>query len=149
MAMTDLRRATRHDIPACADVVTGWIADTDWMPDGPSRAEVETMLNDAFDDREIWVSGAPAVAYMSVDPATARIGALYCAVTGRGLGRALLDQAKLNRDFLWLHTHGPNLRAQCFYRREGFAEVSRHPAAPPDTVPEIRMEWHRAGDGRP
>ncbi|ANT60626.1 GNAT family acetyltransferase [Salipiger sp. CCB-MM3] len=143
--MTDLqvRRAGEADIPGCAAVVNGWIDATPWFPRIFSESEIEGFIREAFTEREIWVSGEPIEAYLSLDPATLKVGALYCARTGAGLGKALLDRAKDGRERLWLHTHAPNLAAQRFYRREGFVETGRIAPEPPETVEEISMEWTR------
>ena len=141
MSGRDIRRASLKDVPACARVISNWIAQTGWMPEDVSEEQLETLIGEAFPNREIWVSGDPVDCYMSVDPAENKLGALYCLRTGEGIGKQLLDQAKSQRDYLWLTTHVPNVDAQRFYRREGFAETGREPPVPPDTVPVIRMEW--------
>lgn len=142
--MTTLpRRATREDVPAMASVVAQWEAQTAWMDSVFTADELAGFIGDAFDDREMWVCGNPVVAYASFDPHTGKLGALYSLLTGQGIGKALMDQIKQDRDFIWLRTHVPNVAAQRFYVREGFVEVSRHGAQPPHTVDEIQMAWHR------
>ncbi|MGV6805374.1 MAG: N-acetyltransferase family protein [Ruegeria sp.] len=141
MEVLDVRRATEADIPACAQVVSTWAHRTDWMPDELPLSQLEALITHAFPNREIWVAGEPVDCYISVDPEEQKVGALYCARTGQGIGKCLLDVAKRGRDYLWLTTHQPNEAAQRFYRREGFVEVGAEPAVPPETVPVIRMEW--------
>jgi GNAT superfamily N-acetyltransferase len=140
-----IRRATSSDVPAMADIVCRWEAETEWMPTLYGAEKIAGFIRDALPEREIWVAEEPATkavqGYLSFDPAQGRIGGLYCARRGGGLGKALMDKVKEGRSALWLHTHAPNLRAQAFYRREGFVEVSRHTPEPPETVEEIRMEW--------
>ncbi len=139
-----IRRATDADVAGCAAVVNGWIDDTDWIPrDFPPEA-LEAMIREALPIREIWVAGDPVEAYLSFDPETARVGGLYCRKTGQGLGKALMDQVKVGRDYIWLSTHEPNLAAQRFYAREGFVEVARYAPEPPATVTEVKMEWRRS-----
>lgn len=146
MPMTDPftpRRAGPEDIAGIAAVVNRWIDETDWMPRTESAEAIEGFIGAAFPDRIIWVVGDPIEGYLSLDPATAKVGALYCTRTGEGCGKALMEAAKQGRDFLWLHTHVTNTRAQAFYRREGFVAVGGEIAPePPETVPEMRMEWH-------
>ena len=138
------RRAGPEDVPGIAAVLNGWIDKTDWMPRIYSADEIEGFIGAALPHRIIWVVGDPIEGYLSLDPKTAKIGALYCSRTGAGCGKALIEAAKAGRDFLWLHTNPPNSRAQAFYRREGFVPVGGEiPPAPPETVPELRMEWHR------
>ena len=137
------RRATEADIAACAAVVNGWIDGTDWMDRDVAPEEIERMIREAFPAREMWVIGEPVAGYMSVDPAEAKVGALYCEVTGQGYGKALLDAAKAGREALWLSTHVPNTAAHRFYEREGFAKTGDLPQEEgPD---EIRMAWRREG----
>ncbi|WP_010138460.1 GNAT family N-acetyltransferase [Oceanicola sp. S124] len=141
--MIEIRRATEADIPACAAVASDWIDQTDWMPRSHSLEDLEGHIRSAFPDREIWVIGQPAQAYMSVDPEAGHIGALYCRERGQGWGKAFLDKAKEGRDSLSLNTHMPNDAAQRFYAREGFVETGRRMPVPPELVMEICMEWKR------
>ncbi len=141
MAGTEIRRATLADVPDCARIIWTWIAETDWMPEDVTEEQLEGLIREAFPNRDIWVSGDPVDCYMSVDPVESKVGALYCLRTGQGIGKQLLDQAKTDRDHLWLTTHVPNVAAQRFYCREGFVETGREAPVPPDTVPVIRMEW--------
>ncbi len=136
-----IRRAVPDDVPACAHVIATWMAQTDWMPEELSEEELAALILEAFPNREIWVAGDPVDCYMSVDPKSQKVGALYCLRTGQGIGKQLLDLAKSGRDQLWLTTHVPNTSAQKFYRREGFMAMGTEPPIPPDTVPVIRMEW--------
>ena len=136
------RVATEDDVPACARIVSDWIDRTDWLPRQHSEAALAAMIADALPMREIFVIGDPCEGYLSVNPETAHIGALYTARPGVGLGKALLDRAKLGRDFLQLNTHEPNRDAQRFYTREGFAVAERIPVGT-DGLAELRMEWRR------
>lgn len=136
------RRAVPADVPAMAAVVNGWIDATSWFPRVHPSETIEGFIRDAFAAREIWVVGEPVVGYLSLDAAAGRVAALYCSRTGEGLGKALLDEAKRGRARLTLRTHSPNVSAQRFYLREGFVHVGEVAPEPPETVPEIIMEWH-------
>jgi len=138
-----IRDATRDDLPALGEVVLNWETRTQWMQSSYSAEEIAGFLDAAFDERIILVAGTPAQAYLAFDPKQNRIGGLYSAITGKGVGKALVDRIKEGRDYLWLNTHAPNLDAQNFYKREGFVEVSNEGAEPSSDVPELRMEWHR------
>jgi len=142
-AMTEVavRRAKDADVPAMAQIVCDWEAATEWMDSPYGPEEIAGFIREAMPEREIWVAGDPIEGYLSFDPAVSRVGGLYCRTTGAGVGKALMDKAKAGRDFVWLHTHETNEAAQRFYKREGFQEVSRHEAEPPNTVREVRMEW--------
>ena len=141
--MTDLRRATIEDVPAMAAVLNRWVDRTDWFPRIFSAEELEGFIRAAVPLREVWVTGDPVCAYLSFNAETGQVVALYSAVTGQGVGKALMDKVKEGRDALWLNTHVSNEAAQRFYLREGFQEVSRHMPEPPEVLEEIRMEWAR------
>ncbi|SMX49084.1 GNAT family N-acetyltransferase [Maliponia aquimaris] len=140
-----IRRATPDDLPACTRIVCDWERETPYMPGHATEDRVLPMMQEVFDAREIWVVGDPVEGYMSIDPAERKIGAIYLTRRGKGIGRALMDLAKQGRNFLWLTVFVPNIRAQAFYLREGFAVVDR---LPPPSIGEpemLRMEWRRAG----
>ncbi len=68
---------------------------------------------------------------------------------GRGLGRALLDEAKAGQDVLDLHTFARNARARRFYAAAGFVEVA-HGSDPSGSSneegePDVRLTWRRVG----
>ncbi len=140
-ASPQIRRAGPDDVPTISRIVNDWIDRTDWMPRVHARETLEGFIAEALPDREIYLIGDPAEGYLSLDPATSHIGALYLDRPGRGLGKALLDRAKTGRAYLQLRTHEPNAAAQRFYRREGF-EVAERIADGGDGLPELRMEWH-------
>ena len=138
----EIRRAGAQDVSTVARIVNDWIDRTSWMPRVHPRETIEEFIAEAVPKREIYLIGDPAEGYLSLDPATGQIGALYLDRPGRGFGKALLDRAKAGRDYLQLWTHEPNSDAQRFYRREGFEVVERK-AAGNDGLPELRMEWRR------
>lgn len=140
--MKQIRRALRDDIPSCARIIADWEAETDYLSDGPGAEQLAEIIAAAFDTREIWVSGAPVDGYMSIDPVKHKVGGLYLARRGTGLGKAMLDKAKEGRAFLWLTVFEPNIRAFAFYRREGFRLTSSLPSS--GGAPSVlRMEWSR------
>ena len=141
--MTEMavRRAVEADVPVMAQIVCDWEAVTEWMESPYGPEEIAGFIREAMPERDIWVVGEPVEGYLSFDPSVSRVGGLYCRKTGAGVGKMLMDRAKAGRDFVWLTTHEPNEKAQKFYKREGFEEVSRHDAEPPNTVREVRMEW--------
>lgn len=145
MAMIEIRAARRGDIPAMAAIVCAWEQETEWMPASVNAAEVEAMLDAAFDARELHVaaeaSGGPVAGYISVDPAIAKIGALYIAARGQGWGSRLMGKAKNGRSFLWLQTHQPNQAAHRFYRRHGFEITAELPPDAAGSPAQYKMEW--------
>ncbi|MCG6884123.1 MAG: GNAT family N-acetyltransferase [Silicimonas sp.] len=137
-----IRRAGSEDVPAIARIVNDWIDRTDWMPRAVGAERIEGFIAEALPHREITLIGEPPEGYLSLDPATGMIGALYLDRPGHGLGRMLMDDAKARQDYLQLWTHEPNEAAHRFYRREGFEIVERK-ATGDDGLPELRMEWRR------
>jgi putative acetyltransferase len=141
-ATMDIRQAGPGDEAYCAQIVHGWIAQTEWIPKLFTEAELAVMIAEAMPRRVIWLGGEPPEGYLSLDPETGRIGAIYCARRGAGLGKALVDRAKEGRNYLQLWTHESNTDAHRFYRREGFVIVGRN-AEGDDGLPELLMEWRR------
>tara|TARA_R110000764_G_scaffold111254_1_gene197969 strand:+ start:8004 stop:8459 length:456 start_codon:yes stop_codon:yes gene_type:complete len=148
------RRAEPRDVPAMAGIVNAWIDATPWMERDLPPQEIEALIGTGLPQREMWVIGDPAQAYISIEAEIAHIWGFYCARPGQGMGKRLLDRAKEDRDFLSLNTHVPNVAAQRFYAREGFAPVGEVPPGPvssvadtpqrvPTGIPELRMEWQR------
>ena len=137
-----IRLALAEDAGTCARIVSDWIERTPWMPRALTQDKLEAMIDEALPHREIFLIGEPAVGYLSLNPETGQIGALYLDQPGQGLGKALMDRAKQGRDYLQLWTHAPNEAAQRFYAREGFHVVEKKPKGG-DGLPELRMEWRR------
>ncbi|MDA8586893.1 GNAT family N-acetyltransferase [Rhodobacteraceae bacterium] len=135
-----IRRATIEDAGICARIVNDWIDRTDWMPRVHPPKEIGAQVLEALPKREIFLIGEPVEGYLSLNPKTGQVGALYLDNTGQGMGKALMDRAKEGRDFLQLRTAEPNRAAQRFYAREGFKEVQRIPVGS-DGLPELHMEW--------
>ncbi len=137
-----IRRAEAADVPVISRIVNDWIDRTAWMPRVTEPEVIEGFIAEALPEREIFLIGEPVEGYLSLNPETGLIGALYLDRPGRGLGKALLDRAKSGRGYLQLWTHEPNVAAQRFYRREGFEVVERNGQGD-DGLPELRMEWRQ------
>lgn len=137
-----IRMAGPDDVPAISRIVNDWIDGTEWMTRTASRSEIAGSIAEALPEREIFLIGDPVEGYLSLNPETAQIGALYVDRLGQGLGRALMERAKAGRSYLQLWTHEPNTEAHRFYRREGFEVVERNPKGG-DGLPALRMEWRR------
>ncbi len=139
-----VRRAVPEDAAACARIVHGWVTHTQWMPDDvPTLPDFIEMFQNGMPLREMWVSGDPVAAYLSLEAEVALVHGLYSAQPGAGHGKQLLDRVKTGRDRVQLWTHEPNVRAQAFYRREGFEVMERKAEGRGDGVPELRMEWRQ------
>ena len=116
-----IRRAWSEEIDACADLYVRVLVDTfTWLP--PDRHKRDDFLRAARDE-EIYVAVEDgrilglAGFYRPQD----FLHSLYVAERGRGVGKALLDHVSASASGpLSLKVQAPNLRAQAFYRREGF-----------------------------
>ena len=141
----NIRRAEADDAPACAAIVRAWLDTVDWMPGGPSEAELERMMRAGFPIREAWVAedaDGRVQGYVSLKGEEDHIMGLYARIPGEGVGRALMDHLKDGRDRLTLRTHMPNRAAHRFYEREGFVLVA-DALDGEDGVGERLMEWTR------
>lgn len=136
-----IRKATADDAEACAAILNDWIDGTDWMPRTIEAEVLVDILHEGLPKREAYVIGDPVAGYLSMDPAEAHIWGLYTR-PGRGLGKALMDRAKVGRDYLKLNSHAANEPAHRFYEREGFTQIGA-PWAGSDGIDEITMEWRR------
>ena len=141
-ATAAIRLAQEADVPTIARIVNDWVDRTDWMPASEPAEVLEGLIAEALPYREIFLIGEPAEGYLSLNPETGHIGALYLDHPGHGFGKALIDRAKSGRDYLQLWTHEPNKAAHRFYAREGFSVVERKEMGD-DGLPELRMEWRQ------
>ena len=138
--------ATVADAPAIAAILSDWIDATPWMPRVHTHEEDRGFGRMLVDKGWTHVvrDGGEAVGFLSRDGA--EVHALYVARTarGRGVGKALLDQAKDATPLLQLYTFEANEAAQRFYLREGFVEIGRTDGSGNDEhLPDIRFEWRR------
>lgn len=139
-----MRRAGPGDVPDIARIVNTWIDQTPWMPRTLAGDAITSQIRTALPHRDIFLIGDPAFGYVSLNPDTHLIGALYVDRPGQGFGKALMDRAKTGRDYLHLWTHEANIAAQRFYRREGFQVIDRTEKGG-DGLPELHMEWRQGG----
>ncbi|MBT0956116.1 GNAT family N-acetyltransferase [Alphaproteobacteria bacterium KMM 3653] len=138
----NLRRAAASDAAPCGQIVNDWIDETEWHPRVHSHASVARhFAGTVWTEREVWVYGDPAEGFVAIDNDDDMITGLYVARRRRGIGSALMGQAKAGRDRLQLWTHQPNLAAQRFYLHHGFRAVERTDGDNEEKVPDVRFEW--------
>ncbi|MFX0546776.1 GNAT family N-acetyltransferase [Roseovarius sp. S1116L3] len=137
-------RARMWHVPQMAAILWGFGRRTPWLPRvRPYRTDLRVM---ARITRAGWVrvlhdTRGPA-AFIARDGA--RVHALYVhpRAQGRGLGRALLDDAKRAAPKLELWVAEANQTARAFYTAQGFAETRRSDGADNDErLPDIQMLW--------
>ena len=78
----------------------------------------------------------------------AELNALYVGENrrGGGIGSEMLAALQQTRPRMELWTFAVNTRAQAFYERHGFTEVTRTDGKTNDEkLPDIRFEWQKGG----
>ncbi|MEX0301500.1 MAG: N-acetyltransferase family protein [Leisingera sp.] len=142
-----LRAATPLDAGATGEILYGFQQDTDWMPKLYSAAEVISFCGMMIDRGWVTVAEREGRIQGFLARKEEEVCSLYLApgARGQGAGRALLDAAKTAVPRLTLNTFEANIRAQRFYRREGFAETGRDDGSNNEEgLPDITYEWRAA-----
>ena len=137
--MVEVRRARPQELDACADLYVRVLRETfTWQP--PDRHRREDFLRAARDE-EVYVAidAGRIVGLAAVYRPQNFLHSLYVEGRGRGIGKALLDAvAAAAEGPLSLKVQAPNLRAQAFYRREGFTCIE-HGRDPGSDVAWLRL----------
>lgn len=143
----ELRRATADDDAQMAEV---WLRSfagalptvTRAHPDDDVRRWVRDVLV-AGGRTWVAVDGGRVVGLLALRPGWVEQLYVDPAAQGRGIGAALLDQAKArNPGGLQLWTFQINAGARRFYAREGFVEVEHTDgAANEEREPDVRLTW--------
>jgi GNAT superfamily N-acetyltransferase len=127
-----VRRARSDELGACADLYVRVLRETfTWLP--PERHQRDDFLR-AAKEEEIYVAveGERILGLAAFFRPQNFLHSLYVDERRRGVGKALLDYIRSVADGpLSLKVQAPNLRAQAFYRREGFlcTEQGRDPGS--------------------
>jgi putative acetyltransferase len=135
-----LRRATIDDASACALIVDDWIEKTVGMPRLFDKHKLTEMIKNTIPLREVWVIGQPINGYISYNPDSLQISALYINKKSEGHGKILLDQIKSDHKYLQLWSHEFNNSAHKFYKREGFKFKNRKDRGSVG-IPELQFDW--------
>ena len=135
-----LRRATIDDASACALIVNDWIEKTVEMRRLFNKHKLTEMIRNASPLREVWIIGQPINGYISYNPDSSQISALYVNKKSEGHGKLLLDQIKSDHKYLQLWSHQFNNSAHKFYKREGLKFKNRKDRSL-DRIPELQFEW--------
>ena len=137
----NLRDATPQDAAEIARVLGDWCREVPWLPKLHTRDADLAFVRGLLATHVVRVGFAGGVGFLARRGVA--VTALYLApeARGKGLGKALLDEAKaLGHLQLWAFqaNHG----ARAFYRREGFGEVRFTDGADNDEkLPDVRLEW--------
>ena len=129
-----------------AAILQGWLVDTPWMPVLHTLADTETFCMHLTKTAECWVveEAGRVSGFLARDKDW--VTALYLApeARDRGMGAALLAQAKAGCDALQLWCFQSNEGARRFYERHGFvAEELTDGAGNDEKLPDIRFVWRR------
>lgn len=144
-----LRDAVTADVPAIAALIRHSKAIAmPWLPVLHSLQEderwVEGMLSSEHRIRvAASISDSSALLGVIVT-STGWINHLYVApsMQGRGLGTALLEEAKLESDRpLQLWAFQDNFRARSFYESHGFASVRKTDGDNEERLPDVLYRW--------
>jgi len=135
----ELRRARSEELGACADLYVKVLRETfTWLP--RERHRREDFLR-AAPDEEIYVAveDGRILGVAGFYRPQNFLHSLYVEARGRGVGKALLEHVGARADGpLSLKVQAPNLRAQAFYRREGF-RCTEHGRDPGSDVAWLRL----------
>ena len=134
-----IRRARPDELGACADLYVRVLCDTfTWT--SPDRHKRDDFLR-AAPEEEIYVAieGDRIVGIAGFFRPQNFLHSLYVESRRRGIGKALLDHvARMADGPLSLKVQAPNLKAQAFYRREGFL-CTEHGRDPGSDVAWLRL----------
>lgn|SRR5471030_728199 len=128
----EIRRARTDELGACADLYVRVLSDTfTWVP--ADRHKRDDFLR-AAKEEEIFVAveAGRIIGIAAFFRPQHFLHSLYVDSRERGVGKALLDHVLRQAEgVLSLKVQAPNLRAQAFYRREGFlcTEHGRDPGS--------------------
>ena len=110
------------------------------MPRLFDKHKLTKMIRNAIPLGEAWEISQPINGYISYNPDSSQISALYVNKKGEGHGKILLDQIKSDHKYLQLWSHEFNNSAHKFYKREGFKFKNRKDRGL-DGIPELQFEW--------
>jgi len=139
-----LADATPADARPLAHILADWIHATPWMPRLHTPEQDLGFLEGLIAGQLVRVVRIDGVAQGFLARQGAEISALYLAPSarGKGLGAALVTEAKAQSAALALWTFQANDGARRFYDRMGFAEDFRTEGiGNEECLPDIRLVW--------
>ena len=144
MSAATLRRARPTDAGKLGAMITQAARANAWKPRLHSGAEDIAHAAQMIDRGWVTVAETRGVPLAFLAREGSYIHALFVTpdAQGRGLGRALVADAKTATPRLDLWTFAENHGARRFYRREGFTRIARPPASD-EGLPEIHLTWTR------
>jgi len=139
------RLAAETDGDACAKIVQNWVAEKPWLPPLDDFDRLSAFWRGCLHHVETsWVglNNDEVVGFCVREDDN--LTALYLAAGARsqGVGKALLDLAKHDRDWMTVWALDLNPKARKFYRREGCVEISRDIEDDTNLV-DVEHRWTR------
>ncbi len=121
------RRSSGPDSISCATIIREWGQETPWMVPLDELEPMAASWYDMLNSDTAWVAESEGRVIGFCVRENDNITGLYVANDAQscGVGRALLDLAKLNRDWITVWVYEKNVRARAFYCREGLVEIGR------------------------
>jgi len=143
------RSANPSDAVACSQLIFDWEDETPWMTSPLNHIDLMAKFwGDLFNSNLAWVAEADTRIVGFCARCDDNIAGLYVAGEARncGIGKALLDLAKVNRDWITVWAYEKNEKARQFYRREGLVEVSREVEVFEDgsSLMDVEHRWIRS-----
>lgn len=140
------RKAEVDDVVACVKILRDWFKESDWMPALPYlKKSMQDFWRKVIEENEAWVaiSGNKIIGFCTRNDEN--IGALYVVpeVRNNGLGKHLLDLAKVNCKEIVVWAFEANKDARNFYRRERFIETNKEIDAETNFI-DIEHRWTKS-----
>ncbi len=136
------------DAGTLGEIIAQANARLSWLPKVHSAAEQIMFVGDMIDAGWVRVIRQDCLMVGFLARSGTEIHALYLRpeAQGKGMARALMQDAQATTSHLGLWSFADNARASRFYRKAGFVETARTDGAGNDAgLPDIRFEWHKKG----
>jgi len=133
------------DSRACAQIIRAWGKETPWMAPLDDLEPMAASWRDMLDTDTAWVAESEGHVVGFCVREDDNITGLYVTRDAQscGVGKALLDLAKLDRDLITVWVYEKNSRAWAFYRREGLVEIGREKDEDSHLM-YIESRWNRS-----
>ncbi|AUH32492.1 GNAT family N-acetyltransferase [Paracoccus tegillarcae] len=142
------RLAVPSDAEACSQIIQDWGDETPWMVPLDNLAPMKEFWSFIFEEEIGWVAHRNGQILGFCARTEDNITGLYVAkkARGKGLGKALLDLAKEDQQWITVWAYEKNEDARRFYRREGLIEIGREMEVFEDgsSLMDIEHRWTRA-----
>lgn len=141
----EFRNARAADAPFCASIICAWGAETPWMVPIDDTETVAASWRDLLETDTAWVAEISGHVVGFCVREDHNITGLYVRSDARslGVGKGLLDLAKVGRDWITVWVYELNELARAFYRREGLRDIGREKDEHSHLIYR-EMRWKRA-----